>query len=172
MLPAVIYHNYIALLSRGERGNENPVKWASRHLGLVPASTEESTVWVAPPSLSGLPDILHHPGRFCQTSVFKQRLPFRPGQMRALWYLSESLQSKMRSLKYLGVSLLWLEATIWPKIPALEPLSARLHWNYPWVILTSMSLFVLFNWVLWQWVPPPCWIWGVVASLGQKPLLA
>lgn len=28
----------------------------------------------------------------------KQRLPFRPGQMQVLWYLSESLQSKMRSL--------------------------------------------------------------------------
>lgn len=46
----------------------------------------------------GSPDILHHPASSCRTSVFKQRLPFRPGQMRVLWYLSVSLQSKMRSL--------------------------------------------------------------------------
>lgn len=70
--------------------------------------------------------------------------------------------------KYLGVSPLWLEATIWPTVPEFEPLSARLHWNSLWVILTSMSLFVLFHWVLWAVGSPPCWIWGVVASLGQN----
>lgn len=33
------------------------------------------------------------------------------------------------------------EATIWPKSPESEPLSARLHWKALWVRPTSMSLF-------------------------------
>ena len=73
-----------------------------------PAQRKALFEW-PPCPCQGSPDILHHPGRSCQTSVFKQRLPFRPGQMRVLWYLSLSLQSKMRSLSYLGGSPLWLE---------------------------------------------------------------
>lgn len=62
-------------------------------------SAQRKALFEWPPCYcQGSPDILHHPGWSCQTSVFKQRLPFRPGQMQVLWYLSESLQSKMRSL--------------------------------------------------------------------------
>lgn len=136
-----------------------------------PAQRKALFEW-PPCSCQGSPDILHHPGWSCQTSVFKQRLPFRPGQDASLVIPIWVSPEQNEVTKYLGVSLLWLEATIWPEIPEFEPLSARLHWNSSWVILTSMSLFVLFKWVLWQWVPPPSWIWGVVASLRQKRLPA
>lgn len=167
MLIVVIYHNYIILLWGGERGNKKLVRRASGLLSLVPVGTEGNTVWAAPVLVRALwtsSVILAGPVRHLSPA---QRLPFRPGQMRVLWYLAVSLLSKMRSLSTWECHL-WLEATIWPKAPEFEPLSARLHWNFPWIILTSMSLSVLFNWVLQQWFPPPCWIWGVVSSLGQN----
>lgn len=108
-----------------------------------------------PCSCQGSPDILHHPGWSCQTSVFKTEAAIQTWSDASLVIPIWVSPEQNEVTKYLRVSFLWLEATIWPEIPEFEPLSARLHRNSPWVILTSMSLFVLFNWVLWQWVPLP-----------------
>lgn len=172
MLIVIIYHSDIILVGGRERGNENLVNQASGHMELVPAVTEASTVWVATLSLSGFS--WHPTSSWLALSdiCFKQRLPFRPSQMRVLWYLSMSLQSKMRSLSPWECHLCaWRQQSdlrfqnLSLYLPdSIETLS-ELYW------LQCLFLF-FFYWVLWAADSPPCWIRGVVASLGQKPLLA
>lgn len=108
MLTEVIYHNYIIWLGVGgeeeeeearEKSLQGPRTGSSRYRGkhCLTAPTH-------PCLCQGSPDILHQPGRSCQTSVCKQRPPFSPGQTRVLWYLSMSLQSKNEVTNDLAVS--------------------------------------------------------------------
>lgn len=145
ILIAVIYHNYIIWLWDGEWENKKLVKWASRPLGLVPASP------ILVRALLTSPIILVGPARYlsfnrdCHSDLIR-------GESHDTYLCL----SRVKWGHYaLGVSPLCWEVTIQSKIPEFESLSARLHWNSLWVMLTSMSLFVISSQFYRQDVPLP-----------------
>lgn len=88
MLTVVIYHNYIIWLGVGGEQEEEEARESSLQRPRTGSSQYRGKHCLTAPThpclCQGSPDILLHPGQSCQTSVFKQRLPFRPGQTRVL----------------------------------------------------------------------------------------
>lgn len=91
------------------RRNKRLVKSASRSLGLVPAGTEESTVWVAPLSLSGLSWHPTSPRPVLSDICLETEAAIQTWSDESLVIPILVSPEQNEVTEYLGVSPLWLE---------------------------------------------------------------
>ena len=154
---------------KGKQGVCNKSFGAVEHGRWVPTMTEEGLFQGLPcPCLHSL-DILHRAGCSWRTAVCKQRLPFRPGQTRVLWFLSTSMQSKMRSLHPWECHLRACRQQSDLRFQNLYLLGFS---ETPGDLCWLQCLFLFFSTKHYGRRSPPCWLRGPAVSLGQQPLLA
>lgn len=97
---------------KGEQGVCNKSLGAVEHGRWVPTMTEEGLFEGLPCPCLGSLDSLHHAGCSWQTAVCKQRLPFRPGQMRVLQMTIHIYAKQNEVTASLGVSAPCSQAAI------------------------------------------------------------